>query len=606
MRANFACHRVKQNHATHVPAHRIFLDVETRVIEDGDIKRLPFRFGVTCYEYKNSQRKNTQSVWKTHHTTKEMFDYIVSKAQASTKLYLFAHNISFDAISCALLKHLTEANWKLGFYYSKGLVYILSTKSDKKKIVLLSTTNYFPCSVKALGAMLNLPKLDADFINDDETKLIEYCTRDVEIIRKAVLLWFDIIMNNDYGGFKMTTASQALAAFRHRFMSHPIYPHNETDIKELERRSYFGGRVECFYVGKYEDGPFVKLDFNSNYASVMIKEAYPTNLAGVFESVSVDRLKELLDSYLVIADVVINTDLPLYPTRCGQKLLFPVGEFKCTLCSKSLSEAIKRGHLVKVTKTAAYVGKLVFKSFIEHFFPLKQKYDKDGEKILRTIFKLIMNSLYGKFAERHKEIIRTEEFGGKLCYRELEFVFGENKRTLKTKLLNTVFEEGEEVDSKHMFTAISSHVTDYARWLLWEAFEKIGLGNQMYCDTDSIICRKSVIKNIPDLLHPDKIGYLSIEAEADSVELVNPKHYKFGDELKIKGIPSKAVLIKENTYQYESFARDITLIKAGNLTEVYIKQVVKVLSGKYNKGKVNESGKVEPFELPTDALLLPI
>lgn len=604
MRTQFAARRLKENFRSQRPTKILYLDVECYQVDEGDIIKLPFRLAVTCYEHIDKSQKSTRPAWNIFTTQESLSEYIASKAGQKERLLIVTHNAEFDTFASGILLPLTADHWKLKFYYANGMMFILSCAKEKRKITIISTTNFYQTSIEALGKMLGLPKLKVDLKSDDDNLIAEYCRRDVEICRLAFKKWIEVIDEGDYGGFKLTKASQALTAFRHRFMRHPIYPHDEDDIKKLERRSYAGGRCENFYIGKYSDGPFVKLDFNSNYASVMIKNAFPNKLVGVLESPSCREVSDLLKTQLCVADVVINTDKALYPIKANHKLIFPIGEFKCTLCSRALQYAIDEGHIAKIGLCAVYSGRPIFKDYITHFYAKKLEAQLAGNLIFRTVYKYLMNTLYGKFAERRPIRKTRTEYDGTVARRVWVFCEGEIGHTLETKILNTVFEDVGYVDTPHTFTAISSHVTEDARMLLASVYDRLGWDKVMYSDTDSIITREEHLSLIDDLIDNERLGALTIEDKADEVELLSPKNYRFGDDMKMKGIPKKHDVIGPNKYRYESFKKSISLIKECKISTVEIVKVTKELKHIYTKGKVSSNGKISPFVLPFDAPLL--
>jgi len=153
-------------------------------------------------------------------------------------------------------------------------------------------------------------------------------------------------------------------------------------------------------------------------------------------------------------------------------------------------------------------------------------------------------------------------------------------------------------DATHTFTAIASAVTAYARQYLWQTIKKIGANKVLYCDTDSIILRKKDIPKTGVDIHPYRLGAWSIEAEYDKLEITTCKHYIAGDKVKIKGIPSTAKKIGEKTYEYWEWCGQSTHLSRGQSAGFIRKLVTKTVSGIYNKGTVNKTGRVTPFKFP--------
>lgn len=596
--------KIRKLFRSSVPKLRMYLDIELFRPEHGDIGVLDFRLACTIYEHFNPETIKTQLEKKHFWNIEDLALYILSKTQKKTSLNIYTHNAEFDVWASGILPILAKFSWVLKFFYAQGSTFLLVCKKEGASIWFISSTNYYPFKLKTIGDLLHFPKLDTDVFTEDEEDLLTYCERDTEIVRKAMNEWFNFIKKGGYGGYALTIPSQAFKAFRCRFYEYTIYPHKNEGMKTLERRSYFGGRTENFYQGEFSSGPFSKLDVNSMYPNVMKNNSFPTKLFDIFGEISIEHLKKILEIYLVIAEVVINTDERVYPVRFNNKVLFPVGEFKAVLCSEGLSYAISKGHLVKIIKGGMYEGRFIFRSYVDHFYPLKIQAKKSGDTLHLVQVKLMLTSLYGKFGEHHNLYEKREEFTGPDCYRRIVTATGEGIIGIETKLLNLVQSPTGEEDTGHTFYAICAHVTEYARFFLWRLFQRIGLKRIYYCDTDSLIIRKKYLYLIKDLLDDWRLGSLQNEGESDSIILKAPKWYKFGDTWTRKGLPASAIEIGINTWKYNTFEKSATMIKKGLSSGIIRKEVTKTFSFEITKGKVNEFGQIAPFRLPYDVRLL--
>ncbi|GAI05867.1 unnamed protein product, partial [marine sediment metagenome] len=95
-------------------------------------------------------------------------------ARRNQPLVVFAHNIGFDLQASGFYKHMAHWGWKLTFIYEKGLTFLLIIHKGERVIKLVSTTNFYNASVKDLGELIKLPKLEVDLEADPESKVIEY------------------------------------------------------------------------------------------------------------------------------------------------------------------------------------------------------------------------------------------------------------------------------------------------------------------------------------------------------------------------------------------------------------------------------------------------
>lgn len=612
-------YKIKKNHAISRPVRMLFLDTETKHVDKETSEYHRMDIAWSCFKHNRSDRQKHTEEWLFWNNTKKLCEYIESKTYDKTSLYIFAHNIFFDLQVSDFFYYFTKWGWQLDFIYDKGLTYILVIRYGNKTIKCISTTNYFPHSLKALGEMLNLPKLDVDFKKSTREEIIEYCKRDVEITVAAIEEYIKFIDHHDLGAFRMSRAGQAFGAYRHRFMPNSICTHRDKDIDEFERKAYFGGRVECFEIGELKNGPFVSLDINSMYPYVMKTFRYPTRYNCTVKHPDDDHLKHLINKCCLLGEVKLETKEPCYPLHKDGKLIFPVGRFTTHLCTHGIRYAYNHGHIKEIPKLLVYDKDWIFQSYVDYFYPLKSLYQQNKNKIMERISKDFLNSLYGKFGQKRDlvENIESIDYDGYMREEIVDLVTG--KIETVTQLLNKrIITYGQESTNTSM-VAIAAHVTEYSRFLLWGMIKKVGLNNMIYCDTDSIKIRLKHINKLREDIDDKLLGKLKNEGVFNEFNVYGAKHYSTEQDIKLKGVPKNAKKLNRDeillffadsnitaedidemvgyTYKYKQFLRQPTHLRLGLNRHVKIVDTVKVARPKYNKGRVLKSGKVKPFKI---------
>lgn len=593
----FEAHLIKKNHARAMPQRMLFFDSETKQREVKGEVHHRMNMAWSCYWERRPGRDNDTVIWQFWESTYKLNRYIDRLARKKTRLWIFGHNVFFDLQACDYFHYFTKWGWVLNFWYDASMTYILSISKEKRKVTCLSTTNYFPFSLADLGALLNLPKQEIDLATADFETMKDYCRRDVEIIKAAIEYYLKFIGDNDLGAFKMTRASQAMAAYRHRFMHRRILVHRDKEVSDFERKAYHGGRVECFRLGKIEGGPFLSLDVNSLYPYVMRTRSYPVKLLACYEYPSMDLLKDALKSRCVVAHCRIKTDEPAYAVVKDNKVIFPVGTFSAYLCTEGVRYALDRDHLHDIEKISIYEKGHIFTDYVDYINALKVEYAKQDNKIMRSLSKYMGLSLYGKFAQKAPVTEEFEDITFDGYYREeiLDAVTG--KTEILTKLFNKQIITFDEVTGKNSFIAISAHVAEYGRFHLWKIIKGLGRDKALYCDTDSVKIRKQDLKYIRTGLDPFTLGALKVEDESDTLILHGPKDYETEKSVTIKGVPRHAVKVEEGRYRYTHFPRQDTHLRK-QITRFFITTPMeKKLERKYTKGKVLKDGRVIPITL---------
>ena len=594
---DFANHILKENKGSDRPSRIAILDTETYHKDDGKTQHHYMDFAWVNYFERDIDGTVSRDSWELYSDSRKMWEYIFSKAYDKSTLYLFGHNVYFDLQCSSFFVYASEYGWKLKFLYDKGLNFILSIFKDKKKIKIISTTNYYDFSLKKVGEALGIKKMDVDFDSDSVEYKQSYCKNDVLITRVALLRYLDFITEHDMGNFAMTKASQALNAFRHRFMGSRICVHSESDIVAMERESYMGGRNEAFELGDLKDGPFYHYDINSMYPYVMRNNRYPVRLVDLVENINQNDLHDYLSSFCALAEVDIETDKPAYPIRNNGKIIFPVGRIKTVLPTGSILYAIEHGHIRRIGKVALYESEYIFRDYIDYFYSLKRRYKEECNEVYTRIVKIFLNSLYGKLGQKNSVEDISYSGNSDSYYRMECFDIVTHEKWTETELLNTkILEKGEE-EAKTSLVAIPSHVTDYARLVLWSIIDMVGYDNCLYCDTDSLKIRERDKDRITYKIDNYELGALSLEDITEQFVIYGCKDYRTEKSEKIKGVPKNYERINENTFKFSVFPRMNTHLRKQVADHYLINEMIKTNKRIYDKGMVDPCNRVHPFHM---------
>lgn len=600
MRARRRAHVLKRNHQNETVRYAVFFDAETRAIAAADgTQRLQFRLAVASFV----RRDRAQRMVKRYTNPEDLFTDIEKFSASKTKVWVVSHNLYFDFKVCRFHVIAPQRGWKLESMYfpESGMQTFLQFRKNNRSLLFISSTNFFNASIKSLGDMLHLPKLDVDFDNVDDETLFTYCARDVEIVERAMCEFWSWLRDSDYGNVQKTIAAQALSIYRHRFMTQQIYIHDDARATQLERDSYHGGRVEAWRVGP-QRAHLTLLDVNSMYPAVMRDHLYPRQLLRVLPAPSLRDVEEFLSSQLCcIARVVVETEEPVYAVKTAERLLFPVGRFTTTLTTPELVYAIAHDHVKRVEQCAVYSAAPLFADFVNEFYARRLAAKRRGDAVYAYFYKILMNSLYGKFGQRtqRSSIIGScgaEEF-------QLERDITDARAVTEWRAFGAVirFDRGKQ-EAYNSFPAISAHVTAHGRMLLWTYIVIAGLDNVYYCDTDSLIVNNQGAANLADFVDNERLGALKVEQTADTAYFYAPKDYIFGDVVKRKGVRKSAVsLNNDNEFVQEQWERIRTALRKQDRDDYVIRQQTKRLERVIkNRVVVDAQGRTAPILIDED------
>jgi len=590
-------HWLPRNFASQTPQACIFVDTETlptRLDDKTEAHYLDLGMAAYCRRSHNGQW--TKPEWFTFTTRDEFWDWAISKTRSKVRLYLFAHNGAFDLPVLAAFTQLPERGYKIKKAICDAPPIDITWKRDDRTIRFIDTLNIWRMSLAEIGRSVGLSKLKMPSPDDSEIRKLAYCRRDVKVLMMAVIKWLDFLKDNDLGGFQPTLASQALGTYRHRFMKHQIGIHNNNDALHLERDAYVGGRTECFRLGAY-DGEFYYIDVNSMYPSVMRGNQYPARLSTWTDRVKIADLKRWRNQYLVIANVTLQTKDANYPKVHDGKLVFPIGRFNVSLAGPELYRALDAGHIAEVHQASIYYGEDLFTDYVDYVYKARMDARAAGNRVDAHSFKILANSLYGKFGQRGRRFEEIETCDPNLIAIEEEWDADEGKLSTRRYFGGIVQEWQTEGESKHSFPAIAAFVTSYARLVLVDAISQAGRENCYYCDTDSLVVNREGWERITHLIDQDRLGSWSLDRILDSIVLHGPKDYIFDGEMRVKGVRKDAVWVDDSTVEQDQFVGFRGLVRRGSLDAPIVLRITKKQRRAYLKGRPTANGVVLPLEI---------
>jgi len=602
-------HRLKGEKTLTMPRHIIFFDTETMGEEDTQGRLVQhLKLGWACYWRRAYCRHLERIEWVCFEEAVDFWAFVYKHLEHKQKLWVIARNIVFDFTVCQGWKYLRQAGFKVKFFHNEGITTVVSVRSKHGSIVFVDSMNWFRESIEETGKRIGLPKKKIDFETCRDFELSAYCFRDVEIELKNFKGFISFLESNNISRLCFTIGSCAMAAYLFRFYDNNIYIHNNEQAINLERASYRGGRVECFYIGELSHENYYVLDVNSLYPYVMRSEAYPVKYHKIIGEQTVGAFKRLLYDYAVVALVYLNTNEPVYAVR-HERTIFPVGRFWACLTTPELKYAVKHKHLIMVKAAVLYEQARIFTRYVDNFYALRQRLKKDGDTAYEGIVKLLLNSLYGKFGQK---AATWEKIGD--CPTEpdrCETVFkSEGGRTTQIRyLLGEIFELTGYKECFDSFPAIASHVAAYSRLHLWKLMQIAGSGNYYYCDTDSLIVNSRGFSNLKNYLHDTRLGYLKVQERMNVLSIKGLKDYKTEEKIVIKGISKNALSVSEGVYRQQQWPSFKGTLRSGKADTYSIETTTKILQRKYTKGDIDSSGWVTPFMLAEfkepDAFLFP-
>jgi hypothetical protein len=497
----------------------ITIDIET-IVKNGIHK--PYLFSLFDGKNKFSWFDNNAD---------DLFKCLLKRKYKNYSVY--AHNLSkFDIIF--LHKNIAKLNkdYKISFLKrdDKYISITISNLTNNIKISIKDSYNLLPSSLNDLSTQFNIenPKTiepifqgdpnsvyyqsDISHYNkkvnilynlDDWKKEIKnYCETDCIALYQILIKFRQLIYEN----FKVnidkypTIPSVAFAIFRTHYMkenSIPLIKGREAKIFDFIHDSFTGGSTEMYipYAGEAQN---IKCyDVNALYPSSMKFNKFPTGNILQFQG-NIEWLYKLDPNYSKdnsywIGDAFVETKVDLHKpylqvnhlTRdhglIGKRTISANGSFNMKINSPEYYNALK-DYNIQINCGFLFESDDIFSKYVENLYSLRQQYNKSDP--MNYILKLLLNSLYGRFAMKPittitKYISRDENIFNFLEKFEIhDYIEIDNDI-----LLLSYSSKNEEITFEDFKNSISiaSAVTAYSR-----VFMSKFKNNQLYYgDTDS-------------------------------------------------------------------------------------------------------------------------
>lgn len=616
-------HEMKPVKSISIPTNMLFVDTETRtetIRGKPDTTRQKLWFGFATH-FRLEGRVRTRETKLRFEKASTFWDYLESKISPDRPLYVFAHNAAFDMTILDLWDTITERGYEVGYAVLESTPFIVQLNIDRSRVLIIDTYNYWKQSLEELGMSIGYAKLPMPDKGASKEDWDTYCYRDVEVLREVVLGLCNYLNDNELGSFSVSAASMAFSVYKTSFLHTGILLHDRHKALMLERSCYQGGLVNNFVVGKPKAKTIFHLDVNSLYPSCMTGPL-PCKFVGDVSNIKPRDFLTKLGDNEACAWVLLESRKNTYPKRVGSRLCEVMGRVECYLCGIELRKAMECGDVKHIVYASIYETAPIFQSYVAYFWNERVKAKREGNAVNNIFAKLLMNSLYGRFAMRGRtyvswliDVLRDayHEEGKEvpaaylkkgwmppnICnagkWRPLGLSHSLSLRYVKGEL-EVELSTGEHTQS---FVAVSAFITSLARHKLRSLIDIAGKDQVYYCDTDSLFCSEIAYARLKAAgeVDSEELGKLKLEGSAKHAVFYGPKDYEFGDKITLKGIKKRATKISENTYEQDQFEGIKSVLARGGAAYIDVKRLRKTLSRKYSKGTVGSSGRVTPFVL---------
>jgi len=335
---------------------------------------------------------------------------------------------------------------------------------------------------------------------------------------------------------KITLPSLSLSIFRKCFYNPCKTPIAISTGNEdtFVRRGYYGGHVDVY---KPKGENLYYYDVNSLYPYVMKTFDMPIGMpiwSPDLHSSNIEDLFGFIEAYVICPEHIKNPVLP-YRNENGI-LIFPTGQFMGVYYSEELKYAKSIGYTVIPIKGYLYEkGEGLFNSFVTDLYGNRLKAKKDGNTGLAYVYKILMNSLYGRLGINPRSTI-TEICNYDGYKRILKIPGFQYAEQLSDDLFicSYITDTNTDYPKRNAAVQIAAAITACARVYMHPFINR---EDCYYTDTDSIVLSKPLPE---EMISKEELGKFKMEYFVKDALFLAPKCYcinadKHDDILVYKG-----------------------------------------------------------------------
>ncbi len=432
---------------------------------------------------------------------------------------------------------------------------------DGWKVIALETRNYWDKSLSQLATLAGIPEPRQPHTDAEPEAFFAYCEQASRVVQQCMTRLAAWHARNDHGNWSFTVSGMALSTLRHKYYRDTIHCPDDINDREFERRAYYNGRTEAFWLGEIRSGrfypfegerkaptlteqpprgPFYLVDSRSFYGAVQTFQSVPVKCEAEGDGWPPGDIfpKRLDENYL--AEVRIISDRHEFPVRINNHTVFATGDFWTVLCGPELYRAVSAGCVHSVGHWRRYAIETALRSFGLGMWDRRLEAEQAGDQLLAALSKGIIARLHGKFMQRDvrwtvvKNVIPE---GPWRHWSKVNHTTGEIKHY--RSIGRSVQVQCDAGDMPHCFPALAAWVTAWGREYLRHWMALAGSRQVLLCSTDSLLVTQEGKCNLEKagIVAEDGIGACRVVTSCGDVTVYGPNHYRLADKFTFAGLP---------------------------------------------------------------------
>lgn len=557
--------------------------------------------GSTHYASKTNNRIDTMEAY---YFPELLWQAVDKYCTSQRRVVLFAYDLGYQLRVSQMLVQLPKLGWRLDKIVLERTASWALLRNGKRTLMCCDLQSWAPVELAKLAHDIN-PGLGAAFRAEagDQYKAMQ-CKMKAATVRDAVLQIFNWIEGENLGPFRPTGSGQSYSGYRRRFISGRLLVHDDTQRLELERQAMWTGRCEAWRHGKLTGGPFVEYDMQAAYCTIAAECEVPTVARRVVSQPSTQRLTRLLQQYAILAECTVTTDVPVVPTRMGDRTVWPVGTFRTVLWDPELQLALDYASKVQVDRIWLYERGPALQDFarwvLDGMQGQTQVYGLVPQRVLKHWSRCLVGRMglrfraWEKFGWQHPPDLRLVTYVDIEEGTSTDMLIAGNDRLILSDMM----------ESTESLPQVPAWIMSECRARLWRAMVTYGLDRITYVDTDSMILNMESGYYTPVPGYALEANGWTVKGTYKSMTIHGPRNLVCETDRRVSGLPLTARQVAPLEFSGKVMRSIKESMRAGQLDCVASIPRTFVLDAPDLRRNHLPNGQTAPFEvqLPTEGI----
>jgi hypothetical protein len=481
-----------------------------------------------------------------------LWDKVTTHCGIAGLTFLFTHDLQQVARITRMLHILPSLGWHLdALSLNPGAPWMVFRRRGAT-LKVFDLMSVWPTTIERIGQYFGLARKDRPADDAPYLSWVAHGKADLTILTTAVDAYTDWIRTNELGSLAITGNGQAWSAFRRRFMPYGILVHQEEELLAMERRAMWTGRCEAYWHGSLLRQVVDEWDFSNAHNSIAATHDVPT-----FPHAPIDPTiplgAYLADSrYHVLAEIEVDTDIPVLPAFDNGHIVWPTGVFSTILWGPELRIALDVCRSVRPIRGWQYRCAPALQGWAQWVFSQLAADDTAVPAHIKDLVKRWGNTLVGRFAMRYPQWTKLGDSPTSDVYATPCVDVDTGEEYTMMQVGHALWQQTGLASPKNSAPMVTGYVMSAMRSKLWTLMDSLPPQALLYVDTDSLLVTDKWRHEMEALARTPAGEGLRLKRSWEGMNIYGPRQLVTGKSVRIAGLPKTANRVDRHEWEGET------------------------------------------------------